>query len=164
MTHAIFVNGKAISLGGIDCENDLKPIPGYMSINPPPSDGKCDCCGKHISELKPFGKAGDPLVGDFDGEVLIKKFRLSGPYDENAEKAVGEALAFLKDSGCEDADPLPLMIEKYGKTKAERYYYTSMSFNQIESSWECRDCVCLDYNEYWDKVYERCNEQSLEER
>jgi hypothetical protein len=32
---------------------------------------RCDCCGKHMSELKPYGKAGDPLVGDLNGELLV---------------------------------------------------------------------------------------------
>jgi len=44
-------------------------------INPPPSDGRCEGCGKHISKLKPFGGAGDPLVGDFNGAILLKTYR-----------------------------------------------------------------------------------------
>jgi hypothetical protein len=51
-----------------------KPKP-VISINPPPLDRCCMGCGKHISEVKPFGKAGDPLVGDFDGARLLKNFR-----------------------------------------------------------------------------------------
>lgn len=46
-----------------------------ISINPPPRNGNCECCGKNIKDLKPFGKAGDPLVGDFDGALLVKTFR-----------------------------------------------------------------------------------------
>jgi hypothetical protein len=34
----------------------------------------------------PYGKAGDPLVGDFEGALLIKTFRPAAPYDEEAEK------------------------------------------------------------------------------
>ena len=37
--------------------------------------------------MKPFEKAGDPLVGDFNGELLVKKHRPEGPYDEQTEKA-----------------------------------------------------------------------------
>ena len=33
----------------------------------------CECCGRR--NMKPFGKAGDPLVGDFDGALLVKTFR-----------------------------------------------------------------------------------------
>ena len=33
-----------------------KPI---IHINPPPPDRRCECCRRHISELKPFGGAGD---------------------------------------------------------------------------------------------------------
>jgi len=67
MGEIFFENNAAIILESVDGEEDLKPRPGLINIYPPPQDGECDCCGKHISELKSFGKAGDPLVGDFDG-------------------------------------------------------------------------------------------------
>ena len=85
MTTKIIDNNGVVSLGSISSETDLKEK-ARININPPPEDGRCDCCGRHISELTPFGKAGDPLVGDFDGELLIKKLRAVGPYDEKAEK------------------------------------------------------------------------------
>ena len=44
-------------------------------INPPPRDRRCECCRKHIDELKPFGGKGDPLAGDFRGALLVKTFR-----------------------------------------------------------------------------------------
>ncbi len=53
----------------IDALEDKKTI----SINPPPRDRACECCGR--KDMKPFGKAGDPLVGDFDGALLVKTFR-----------------------------------------------------------------------------------------
>ena len=49
--------------------------PIRISINPPPMDMGCECCGRHAKDCKPFGKAGDPLVGDFDGVLLLKNFR-----------------------------------------------------------------------------------------
>lgn len=45
---------------------------------------RCDCCRRPLSELKPFGKAGDPLVGDFDGAFLIKDWREDWPRIEEA--------------------------------------------------------------------------------
>lgn len=44
-------------------------------INPPPSDARCEVCRKHVKDLKAFGGAGDPLVGDFKGAKLVKTFR-----------------------------------------------------------------------------------------
>ena len=38
-------------------------------------DNRCDCCGRHVRELKPFGGPGDPLVGDFTGKYLVKHYR-----------------------------------------------------------------------------------------
>jgi hypothetical protein len=71
MTTKIIDNNGVVSLGSISSEKDLKDK-ARVSINPPPEDGRCDCCGKHISELKSFGKTGDSLVGDFDGKLLVK--------------------------------------------------------------------------------------------
>jgi len=56
----------------IDTEKN-KPM--TIWINPPPVDNRCECCGRNISELKPFGGPGDPLVGDFSGALLVKHAR-----------------------------------------------------------------------------------------
>ena len=78
-TFLINENGVS-SLGSISEYGALKGMPG-ININPPPADGKCQVCGRSLEELKPFGKAGDPLVGDFDGELLVKRWRRMIPYD-----------------------------------------------------------------------------------
>lgn len=49
----------------LDALEDKKEI----SINPPPRDGNCECCGKNVKDLKPFGKGG------FEGALLVKTFR-----------------------------------------------------------------------------------------
>jgi hypothetical protein len=54
MTTKIIDNNGVLSLGSISSESDLEIEP-RININPPPEDGRCDCCGKHISELTPFG-------------------------------------------------------------------------------------------------------------
>ncbi len=48
-----------------------------IHINPPPQDRACEVCGR--KDMKPFGKAGDPLVGDFNGALLVKIFRSMSP-------------------------------------------------------------------------------------
>ena len=42
---------------------------------PLPTDATCTVCGRHINELKPFGGLGDPLVGDYNGAVLVRNKR-----------------------------------------------------------------------------------------
>jgi hypothetical protein len=152
MAQILINENGVISLGSIDGEEDLKLKPG-MNINPPPEDGRCNCCGRHISELKPFGGPGDPLVGDFTGAYLVKKWRPSGPYDKKAEVAAKEAYECYSKDGFED--PLDWMVKKYGKNKGEWLYYTDMMYNQIGSSWECRDCCALNTNEYYEKIEQR---------
>lgn len=84
--------------------------PPKILINPPPTSGRCECCGKHVTELKPFGKAGDPLVGDFNGAFLVKFFRCQFPDSE---------------------------------------------YESIMCSWECRDCILLEDDEYFKIISER---------
>ena len=86
MTTKIIDNSGVVSLGSISSESDLN-IKAGENINLPTKDERCDCCGRHISELISFGKAGDPLVGDFDGKLLVKTFRRMGPYDEESSRA-----------------------------------------------------------------------------
>lgn len=54
-----------------------------LVINPPPRDRCCERCGKNIKDLKSFGKAGDPLVGNFEGVLLLKGYRTIGKGTEN---------------------------------------------------------------------------------
>ena len=48
-----------VSFDSISSEEDLNPS-ARIVINAPPGNGRCDCCGRHISELKPFGKVVTP--------------------------------------------------------------------------------------------------------
>ena len=148
MAKILIKEKRSISLGSVDSERDLKLRPG-TNINPPPPDGRCDCCGKHISEVKPYGKAGDPLVGDFSGALLVKNFRPDGPYYEEVAKAVTEADKNYVDAGYKE--PLDWVINKYGTQKAEGMYYANMLYHQTSSSWECRECIILDEDEYFAK-------------
>lgn len=135
-------------------KEDLKLCP-RMSITPPPPGPRCDCCGRHISELKPFGKAGDPLVGNFEGLFLIKNYRRMGPYDGEsvcAWNAYYEAKKKFEYIGRKNCDPLEWMIEKYGKEKGEHFYWAGQFYEQISKRWECRDCAVLDTDEYFEKI------------
>jgi len=58
---------------------EIKENVKILHINPPPMNKRCECCGRHIKDLKPFGGKGDPLVGDFKGALLVKTFRESVP-------------------------------------------------------------------------------------
>jgi hypothetical protein len=154
MSEIILSNNGCISLGSIDGEADLKPRSGVVNINPPPQDGRCDCCGRHISELKPFGKAGDPLVGDFEGALLLKNFRRMGSYDNEAEKFYNKWFADCK-SYEEHVETEKELKRKYGERKVDRVMMGVKAHAQIESSWECRDCFVLDSEQYFEKLRKR---------
>lgn len=106
-------------------------------INPPPRDGRCECCGRHASELKPFGKAGDPLVGDFDGVILLKTFREIGRISKENEAMIKMVV---------DWDGL---FKTNPKLADELSFYDQV-ISTVGASWECRDCIVLDGDNYWD--------------
>lgn len=115
-----------------------------ISINPPPQNGKCECCGEHLSGLKPFGKAGDPLVGDFDGALLVKIFRSMAPKQEMFD--ISDCMG--KDGYLDEEK----FVKKYGKENLEEFYFRVQLENSVSASWECRDCIILGDDGYF-KLY-----------
>jgi hypothetical protein len=127
-------------------EEIFQAHPGTF-VNPPPGDDCCECCGRHICQLEPYGGPGDPLKGDFTGCSLVKNYRRSGPYDEEAERAYLEA--------SKHNDPRSWMIERYGEEKADSLLDSLQLCGLVGASWECRDCAILDMNEYRERVSSR---------
>ncbi len=66
-------------------DNDYESEAGPCSdkrkilINPPPQDGECMICKRHVNDLEAFGGPGDPCLGDFSGAKLIKMWREDFP-------------------------------------------------------------------------------------
>jgi hypothetical protein len=141
-----FDENEVIGLGATSKEEDLTPT-GRIIINGP-KDGRCDVCGRHMSELTPFRGPGDPLVGDYRGELLVIRWRHTGPYDEEAEKAWEEARKEVP----EMEDELPWFIEKFGEGKGKALFWAGILYGSMVVSYECRDCVVLDFDEYFQKV------------
>ena len=147
MEKVLFEGNGVTSLLIVEGEEDLKLRPG-ININAPPSEGRCDGCGRHLSQLKPFGKAGDPLVGDFNGALLIKNYRCDAPPDEEIEKIMEEFFGGYSSS--EDYDRAEeKLIEKYGQEEAEGMIFYHQLSNQVGKSWECRDCICLSTKRFY---------------
>ena len=61
------------SLGEIYSKKDLKCTHELAYRLP---NDRCDCCGRHLSELKRFGKEG-PIGGDYEGALLVCRVRVS---------------------------------------------------------------------------------------
>ena len=139
-------------MDSIEKEEDQKPKDN-INTNPRLLKGRCDCCGRHITELKPFGGPGDPLAGDFTGCYLIKKHRPEGPYDEEAVEAFEQAKKWYRIDGFDH--PLGWLTDKYGFEKGKELFAKVLAFSTVGSSRECRDCAVLDVNEYYEKYYKR---------
>ena len=128
-------------LSSISGEDDLEPRPGIITY-PLPEYARCHCCGKNISELKPYD---NPEYPKFIGIYLFRTFRRGMPYNEEAERALDEAEANCK----EGQSPSQWLIEKYGENKGIILNIMGHGSSTYESSWECKDCVVLDDDEYF---------------
>jgi len=130
-----------------------KPV---IHINPPPRDRKCECCGRHTSELRPFGKAGDPLVGDFDGVLLLKNFRAMTWHREEWDDILKEVYEQCRNTeSWEDFESD--LIKQVGEEKAQELLSYDQAVNTVSASWECRDCFILYGKEFFTKLYEKQN-------
>jgi hypothetical protein len=151
MEKELFETSTCVFLGCINSEEYyLKSLPDIARFDFPPEDGRCMCCGKYIRKRKPSGKAGNPRVGNSDGDYLIKRWRERlGPFDEQVSYAYGEACERCP----EDEDPKSWLIDQFGQEEAERISSVALAFGNPGSSWECRDCVILDDDEYLWKIF-----------
>ena len=152
MTKIGFQGNGILCLDAISKEEDLNPKCRFI-ISRPPRDGRCEVCGRHMSELAPFGGPGDPGEDDFAGELLVITSRPSIPYNEEAEKALKEVDETLK-AESESADCLPWLIDKYGEKRGKDFYFYGSAYS-IGTSWECRDCIVLDEDEYFKTLRKR---------
>ena len=144
MSEILFENGPTISLGAYCKEEDLRDLLGFLA---PPHDGRCQACGKHISQLKPFGGS-VPLDGDFSGELLVMRWRHRCRYDEpvkTAEKAWQEAEKSVPDT----EDIISWLISKYGEEEANSIFSLCETYAMIVPRWECKDCIGLNEDEYF---------------
>ena len=118
-------------------------------INPPPLDNRCECCRRHVDELKPFGGPGDPLVGDFTGQLLVKTFH----YDFPEYELPSEYSGYLKKDGAIDEQKF---VAKFGQEEYESVINgLAGAWNIISSYWLCRDCILIeDRDEFCKKCYE----------
>jgi hypothetical protein len=109
----------------------------------PPINGNCECCGRFLSQLKPFNQ------GDrFDGCLLVARKRFDYPPNEELDKIVTEFLIDCETK--EDYDKaLKKLIERYGHEETERIKaYEEMSW-WTSLNWECRDCFRLSDERYF---------------
>lgn len=120
----------------------------------------CNCCGRSLNELEPYGKSGDPLEGDFYDALLVKRSRPLDPPDEEAERIYEEFYGDCK-TGQDREKAREKMVQRLGEKEAERIKLSVQLANTWASSWECRDCIVLDTDEYYEKKESRNSEVAL---
>jgi hypothetical protein len=141
--------GIAKRMVAISCEEDLKLSPKFMYINPPPDDGRCDCCEKHLNELKPFSVTGHAWGMDIEDALLVKRGRPMGPPDEEVDRIMKEFFgSCLSDEDEKKAEER--LIEVYGEEKAGKLMGSFEESHMVTTSWECRECMALDTEAYFE--------------
>jgi hypothetical protein len=152
MAKTLFETPIMISLEAISSIEDLNPQP-KISINGPPRDGRCVCCGKHINDLKPF-----PGPGYYEGALLAKRFRPMAPPDEEVDRVWEEFFGgCLSEEGETKAEER--LIKAFGKEKAEEIMLHASASSGFEASWECQQCIGLSTDEYFARLIARYAEQ-----
>ena len=142
--------GITSRLEAINCKEDLKLSPGYLHINPPPLDGRCDCCGKHNSELKPFSVFGRTSGIDIEGALLVKTWRPMATPDEEVDSIMEEFFGG-RPSDEDHKKAEQRLIEVYGKQNAEDLLLHASASSLLTASWECRECIALNTETYFKK-------------
>ena len=149
-----FVRGGAVVGSSREC-SDCICLDEYAfreryldSLDPPE---KCDCCGRHLGELKPFTE-GDPVVSHFKGKLLARRYRPDAPPTEEVNKMMDEFFGnFITYEDHREA--YEKLIQKYGEEEAEKLWTFAFFLDCIfKSSWECRNCIVLDTHQYFKKI------------
>jgi hypothetical protein len=60
---------------GMQRDETLHSSKAIFDMPPYDWDRRCHCCGRHVSELVPYGGPDDPLIGDYTGALLVKQCR-----------------------------------------------------------------------------------------
>jgi len=151
MQKSLFEGNGVTSLGSIDGEKDLEPRDG-INTTPPPDEDCCSCCKRPRSELTPF------VEGIFFGKTsrgILPRSRL-------VQRIYGEFFGkCLTEKDVQEGKGK--LAQKYGEKKAEQIINYADFSGCSNSSWECRDCICLDeYDFFWRRLDskappERCN-------
>jgi hypothetical protein len=128
---------------GIVCLQDMRKEENLAESTPSP-DMRCEVCYKLVSELKPFGGPGDPLVGDHNGELLVNKWRPFIILNQKEANAWVNAVTMARDN------LLSWFVERYGEEEGRKLFDLGQDIRG-EGSWECRDCIVMDDEEYWIK-------------
>ena len=105
-----------------------------------------------MSELMPSGVAGDPLVGDFDGALLIKNKRPSGPPPLERVSEVYDEFIENRPAEQDYKTAEEMLVKEYGEEDAEHIIFAVHAYGCVGSSWECRDCIGLDMFEFFEKL------------
>jgi len=125
------------------------------------ADIGCYCCKRALNDLKFFGKSGDPIEGDFEGAVLVKRSRPFDPPDEEASKIYGQFFAQCKTES-DHKRARKRLVQKYGQEKAEDIEIKHLMSETFFNSWECRECIVLDDDDYFAVLHGRSLEELTE--
>jgi len=135
MSKFLFKHEDLCSQITVDSTVDLKLSPG-VNLNAPPSDERCQCCGKHISQLTPFSDT--DIV---DGSLLVKSWRPATIPGEWEREVMYES-------------------QERVPGKPDEWYGADDVFDwSADCYWECSECFYLDDVEFYRQMFSRIDRE-----
>jgi hypothetical protein len=139
-------NGITKCAEGSNNEERYQLFPGCLPY--PPADGRCNCCGKHISDLRPFSVFGNTSGMDIKEVLLVKNVRPQIASIEEIDRILEEVFEGCRsDEDYKKAEEMLVVV--FGKEDAEDLLLYANASVLVTISWECRECIALDTEVYF---------------
>ena len=158
MREIIIENDVATSLGTIDRGEDLEAKDVVINDNHPQLDTECMCCNRPARELRPFGKAGDPCLGDFEGALLVRRYRTFLPPPDIRMIKTYQWMMQSCDPASTFEEERTNLTQVFGEKDAERIIEAMDYGYETGPSYECRDCAVLERARYFERLGVDLNE------
>lgn len=125
-----------------------KTRPIGIKDNPTGEDFRCECCLRHIDELKPFKGPEAPYIGNLKGYKLVRTGRCDFPEYELPSKYSD----YVIKGRINDEQKF---IEKFGQAEFNIVYSgLGGAFDIVSKYLLCRDCFLLDREQFCEKCHE----------
>jgi hypothetical protein len=121
---------------------------------PPPDDGGCECCGKHILKPQSHVQTGCPSTEPRYVALLVKTWRPIYPRVK-LDRIMGEWIHVrYEDVGTQQA--AEMLLDIFSQNQVEEFF-------GLQALWLCAECASLDTDAYYEKFHSMFNKDDDDE-